>query len=317
MKKALYLILFGAGLWLAARTPDVLTETGVTMDNIREDVLSNLTEDQWFLFNSTGTMRKVAKRIPEGSRAGAVRALGRVVRAYVESQDFRNEYVGWLKQKYQIDETYSNERVAEQEKNVDQMDGMVQQQMGAAQQAFAQLDPAMLQMAIRMQLQQQEKELAGLSASERARQANEIARVKRMLAATEGKPAEFKKQYLAYQTQVMKQNAAQHVAEGNQDLADAKERNAEYRKQKAVVDAHSDFRPALRKRLQHFIALCDDVNFDAKVTTSGYRREFVSETYQRKPQEWKFLYRIGKEPVMEARAFAQEWLTDLQKTARK
>ena len=92
----------------------------------------------------------------------------------------------------------------------------------------------------------------------------------------------------------------------------AKERNAEYRKQKAVLDAHSDFRPLLKQRLKNFILLCDDVDFNAKLMTSGSKQQFVDPTYQRKPAEWKFLYRLGKESVQEAKAFAQEWLTDLK-----
>lgn len=297
----------------AARTADILSDTGVTMENIRRDAIANLTSESWFFFNSSSAMRKMARRIPEGSRATAVRTLGNVVRKYCESTEFKNDYLNWLRQKYNVDETYSDEKIASQEQELSMADGAVNQQLALVQQTFAQLDPAMLQSAIRMQIQQQERELANLSSEERTRQSAEIAEVKKMLAATQGKPAEFKKQYLAYQTRQMQKGAANHIAEERQELTTAKERNSDYKKQKAVFDAHSDFRPMLRQRLKDFIALCNDVDFGAKTMPNGYKQDFVNPVYRQKPSEWKFLYRLGKEPVMEARAFAQQWLSDLEK----
>lgn len=43
----------------------------------------------------------------------------------------------------------------------------------------------------------------------------------------------------------------------------------------------------------------------------GRKQEFANPFYQRKPAEWKFLYRLGKEPVAEARLFAKQWLAEL------
>ncbi|WP_040005801.1 hypothetical protein [Fibrisoma limi] len=314
MKKLLYLGLFSTAVGLlAARTTDVLTDTGVTMENIRNDALANLTAEQWFSFNSTSAMRKMAKRIPEGSRATAVRALGSMVRTYVESNDFKTHYLDWLKGQYRVDERYSDEAISQQEKNLNAVDGVVAEQLNMMEQAYAQMDPAMLQMAIRMQLQGRESDLASMDAEQRARESKEIAEVKKMLTTTEGKPAEFKKQFMAYNARKMKQEVARNVGEEKQNLAENKQRNGDYRKQKAEFDAHADYRPLLRQRLKDFIALCSDVNFDAKVTTQGYRREFVDAAYTSKPAEWKFLYRLGKEPVMEARSFARNWLADLEK----
>ena len=297
----------------AARTADVLTDTGVTMNNIRRDALDNLTSERWFFFNSTRAMRTMARRIPEGSRATAVRALGKVIRTYCESTEFKNDYLNWLRQKYPVDETNSDEKIAAKTQELSMVDGAVSQQMAIVQQTFTQLDPAMLQTAIQMQIQEQERALPNLSADERAKQAAEIADVKKMLAATQGKPAEFKKQFLAYQSRLMQKNAAGNIAEDRQDLAKAKEQNVDYRRQKAVFDAHSDFRPLLKTRLKEFIALCNDVDFGATLMPNGHKQEFINPAYQRKPSEWKFLYRLGSEPVMEAKAFAQQWLADLEK----
>jgi hypothetical protein len=304
-------LLFLAAL-IAMKPLDALTDTGVTLDNVRQGVLNNLAEEKHFLFNSTPAMRKIAKRIPENAQAATVKALGKLVRTYVESDYFKQEYRQWLQQKYPVDETYSDAAVAQREQEAGGMDAAVNQQMVLIQQTYAQLDPAMLQMGIKAQLAQQEAQLATLEGEERAAKARELVELKKMLAATEGKPAEFKKQFIAYHSRLLKQGSGQHKNQQQKDLEYAKERNAEYKKQKAVLDEHSDFRPLLRQRLKDFIALCDDVDFNAKLIPSGSKQEFFNPLYQRKPAEWKFLFRLGKAPVGEAKAVAQEWLASLK-----
>ncbi|MBC7893750.1 MAG: hypothetical protein H7Y12_16140 [Sphingobacteriaceae bacterium] len=312
MKALKLFLLFALGGLLAAQSSDILADLGVTRADLRRDVLPNLTEPQWFFFHSTKPMRKLARQLPEGSRATAVRALGKVVRAYCASDEFRQDYLGWLKTQYPYDDKYTDERLAEQEQNLKTLPNAANQAVLMAQQSFASLDPAMLYAGMKMQVPQRERELANLSGDERAEQARELADLKKMLAATEGKPAEFKKQFLAYQTRRMQQAAAGNVAEQGQNLDEARQRNAEYRRQKAFFDAHSDFRPLLRQRLTAFVALCNDVDFKASLMPSGARREFVDPVYQRKPAEWKFLYRLGPEATLAARTFAQEWLTGLE-----
>ena len=315
MKKVLLLALIGSGCWLAARPTDVLTQTGVTLETIRQHAVTNLTENQSFTFSSTATMRKLARRLPKGSQATVVRSLGRVVRSYVETETFQTEYVNWLRAKYPMDETYSDEQIDRLEIRVHQLEVQTYQQQSAEQRKLAELEPATLLKTVRGQLQQQEQELAKLSASDRARRAMEIGKVKRMILATEGKPDEFKKQYLAYQVQLSKQQAARTLADEQQRLAEAKERNRLYRSQKAAFEAQENHQALLRKRLSDFITLCDEVKFDARVTNRGRLQEFAEDRYRRKSADWKFLYRLGREPVMEARAFAQEWLADLQKVS--
>ena len=84
-------LLFLAAL-MAMRPLDALNDTGVTLENVRQGALINLAEDNYFLFNSTSAMRTIAKRIPENAQATTVRALGKLVRSYVESDNFKQEY---------------------------------------------------------------------------------------------------------------------------------------------------------------------------------------------------------------------------------
>ncbi len=68
----------------------------------------------------------------------------------------------------------------------------------------------------------------------------------------------------------------------------------------------------LRNRLQEFLDMSQDVDFDAATTGSGSSRRFVDAKYEAKSAQWKMCFRAGREATGAARTFAQEWLTELQ-----
>ncbi|MVM41965.1 hypothetical protein GO730_37075 [Spirosoma sp. HMF3257] len=303
--KQLTLLTLAVSYWLvAARSGDVMTDLSIQTGKLRQDVLLNLKESKWFFFTATASMRQMARRLPESSRGATVKALGKVVRAYVESSTFKQEWLQDVRTYYPYDESYTNEGLAKQQQAQEADKASLKTQMASLDQAFAQMDPGMLQLAVRAQLSQEEQELASLSGNERANKANHIAVLKKMLNLP---PAEFKKQYLAS----LKDQAQANLNQSNASATVDKDQLAQQRKQKAEFDAHADFRPLLKKRLQDFIALTETVDFEARLVPMGYKQEFANPLYQRKPAEWKFLYRLGKEPVTEARLFAQQWLADL------
>jgi O6-methylguanine-DNA--protein-cysteine methyltransferase len=309
IKQLSFLTLLVAGpLLMAANSGDVMTELGIEEPKLRQDVLLNLKETNYFFFNSTNSIRQAVRQLPESARAATVRTLGKAVRAYVESSSFKQTWLQDLRTYYPYDETYTEEYIAKK-KQTDQAERSVAQgqfssQMSTMDQAFSQMDPAMLKMAAQAQLSREEQELASLSGSDRTSQAQHVAAIKKMMALP---PAEFKKQYLASLKQQMQ--ASMNHANNEPELD--KERLVQERKQKAEFDAHSDFRPQLKQRLQAFITLSETVDFDARLVPMGRKQEFANPVYQRKPAEWKFLYRIGKEPVAEARLFAKQWLSEL------
>ncbi|GAB4025776.1 hypothetical protein [Spirosoma gilvum] len=304
-KHIILLTLFSASFWLvAARVSDVMSELSIETGKLRQDVLLNLKEPQWFFFNATSSMRQMARRIPESSRATTVRALGKVVRAYVESSNFKDAWLQDLRTYYPYDESYTDESLARKKQDNEANRSAMKSQLGTLDQAFAGMDPAMIQMAIRSQLAQEEQGLGSLSGSERTSKAQHIAELKKVLNLA---PAECKKQYLA----LLKRQAGANIDQQTATPEVDKDRLAQQRRQKAEFDAHADFRPQLKKRLQDFIILTETVDFEARLIPMGRKQEFANPVYQRKPAEWKFLYRLGKTPVMEARAFAQQWLAEL------
>ncbi len=82
-------------------------------------------------------------------------------------------------------------------------------------------------------------------------------------------------------------------------------------------DYPADYRLAVAKRLREFLTLAATVDFGAKLVPckNSWQRHscFADPAYEKKPDEWKRLYRAGKQPVEAARTFATNWLGELEK----
>ena len=70
---------------------------------------------------------------------------------------------------------------------------------------------------------------------------------------------------------------------------------------------------AIAKRLKEFLALTADMDFDAKLEAVGGKQRFANSQYESKDSDWKLCYRAGREPVAAARAFATDWLHQLDR----
>jgi hypothetical protein len=76
----------------------------------------------------------------------------------------------------------------------------------------------------------------------------------------------------------------------------------------------ADPRVLIAGRLDKFLDLSKDVAFDAKlVPGNNGKMKFADSQYEGKSSEWKLCYRAGKEPVEAARAFATDWLRQIEK----
>jgi hypothetical protein len=73
-----------------------------------------------------------------------------------------------------------------------------------------------------------------------------------------------------------------------------------------------DHRTLVAMRLRHFLEATKDVAYGAQLVDKDKKRVFADETLEGKPSEWKLAFRAGKPATDAARAFAQNWLTDLQ-----
>jgi hypothetical protein len=70
----------------------------------------------------------------------------------------------------------------------------------------------------------------------------------------------------------------------------------------------ADSKVLVARRLQEFLDISKDVDFDAKLVPSGRLMRFADPRYEEKPPIWKLCYRAGREASAAAREAAQEWL---------
>ena len=77
-------------------------------------------------------------------------------------------------------------------------------------------------------------------------------------------------------------------------------------------DYPSDHKIMIKARLESFLQLTADVDYNAALKEEYHKKKFVNSAYEKKPAEWKMAYRAGKPAVDAARTFAKAWLTELQ-----
>ena len=67
----------------------------------------------------------------------------------------------------------------------------------------------------------------------------------------------------------------------------------------------------IKKRLQQYLDVVVTVDFTAALKDAGGKKKFVNDTYERKSNDWKKVYRGGKEVNDVAKAFASAWIKEL------
>jgi hypothetical protein len=67
----------------------------------------------------------------------------------------------------------------------------------------------------------------------------------------------------------------------------------------------------VKSRLQQFLTITEDVDFNAELKEKGGKKYFVKPAYEGKSTEWKQAFRAGKDATEAARSFAKEWLKEL------
>lgn len=97
------------------------------------------------------------------------------------------------------------------------------------------------------------------------------------------------------------------AAQATEDAASHEKAVAQWEK-----DFPSDPRALIATRLRQFLAESATVDFDAELVGSGSVKKFRKAEYEAKSNQWKAMFRAGKEPVAAARNFATAWLEELK-----
>jgi hypothetical protein len=72
-----------------------------------------------------------------------------------------------------------------------------------------------------------------------------------------------------------------------------------------------DHQMIVRARLETFLQITAEIDFNAALKEEYRVRKFVNPAYEKKPAEWKMAYRAGRPAVDAARTFAKAWLAEL------
>jgi hypothetical protein len=72
-----------------------------------------------------------------------------------------------------------------------------------------------------------------------------------------------------------------------------------------------DAKQMIRSRLELFLDVTKDIDFNAGLKEVNGKKIFVNPFYEQKPAEWKMGYRAGRDVVQTARTFAGEWMKEL------
>lgn len=67
----------------------------------------------------------------------------------------------------------------------------------------------------------------------------------------------------------------------------------------------------IAKQLRRFLQSSGDVDFDAELVSKGPKMVFANPVYEKKPGDWKFYFRVGREAVTAGRSIATAWLKEL------
>ena len=74
----------------------------------------------------------------------------------------------------------------------------------------------------------------------------------------------------------------------------------------------SDPAQFVKRRLAEFLQATENIDFNAELISKNGMKYFVKPEYENKDDRWKMAFRAGKEVVEPARAFAQQWMDEIQ-----
>ncbi len=69
--------------------------------------------------------------------------------------------------------------------------------------------------------------------------------------------------------------------------------------------------PMIKVRLQEFLKVTENVDFDAQLVEKKGIKYFVKPEYEKKDSRWKLAFRAGKPSVQAARSFVEQWIKEI------
>lgn len=278
---------------------DEFEEYGVTKSDVQSRVWNALQNQTLSMPYVSSTVKSACRALSTDAQAAAVKKTGAFAKTYFNSDDFQKRYNDWLSKRFtqgeskvsdkRKEEIYASRLKGVQGMNAKDMEPIVDMQIQSGE-TFAGM----------------ESMLSSLPADQRAEFKKQIEDGKRNAAFFKKiKPLlktdmeEFKKQYATYLANDEIRQSEETMARNNKASA------TDYEKWK-------DPKKVLTARLTDFLNQTKGVDFAAQTKDVNGRKKFVNAAYEGKSDIWKFCYRAGATPTNAARAFAQQWLTELK-----
>lgn len=311
MKNGIYALVMLAGLSLAV-ADDVLSRVGSTTERMHRAALEGIESQRFYLSDVTRQLNiRLCRAIPAAERGAVVTAVGEVVKSYLMSGKFDDDFTKWVEGTYSDSEKpdFNDPKWKERaERKYKEVEDSYRQLSGMGQDIFAIiLEPQIAAYDSYTQI------LANADES--------TAAMFRQMGVTLDKARTGKKDLEAIRdlAKTDKNKATQKLS---RFMADTILEMEFFNEQKIYNDdqQNREQRLALDKKqrisefLKEFLTLSEDIDFEAKLLPKGNdgRQRFANPEYERKSHTWRMLYRAGKEPVTAARAFAQKWLAELE-----
>jgi hypothetical protein len=251
-----------------------------------------------------GPMAAQWKTKAPAERAQAVREMALYAKRMVSSPAFAATYNAWIKERYHaVDHGISlDSRAANISADPQAYMKQMQNTLAAGiSESFSQMPAATLKMLFDQDLKnwQNNKDRARL-----------YARAQQIAPMLTSNPEEFKKQYILLKSSEM--GGPDSAAGLEAARADAQKMKAD-QKAREEQQAWNDHKLSveLKRRLTEFVTLARTVDFTVQTRSQNGKLTFVNPEYERKPDNWKKLYRLGKEPTQAMLSVAEGWLKEL------
>lgn len=301
MKNTLITLCFYAATlcFLNFQFADDFSEFGISTQNVQERLWSSLQNSEVIVPYLNNTVKSACRAISPENQAAAVQKIGKLVKLYYVSDEFKKRYGDWLVRSFpQVEVGVSEKRQAEirarriketANLNAKDIEPIVDIQIQSAE-AFVAMEGM----------------LSSLPPEQRADFKKQIeagkynaAFYKKIKPLLKSNIEDFKKQYAEHLAQ-------EDIAQTEQQLSHNNKNNkAEYEKWKSPEKV-------LSARLTEFLEKSKGVDFSAQTKEVNNQKKFVNNAYEAKNDVWKFCYRAGPAPTNAARAFAQQWLAELK-----
>lgn len=283
---------------LALRIPmqiliDPLQELGVAKAEAEESIGYNFINSSLSFY-----MTEQMKKMPQSRRAALVKMLGDYARAYVESPAFAARY------KKERDEYLAAQIVPQGAKGLNK-EQLIQKFLESLKNDEAQIL----------------EELETASGSKKLEDEAGLKQVREAMEALKDSKHPLHKKYFNLMKEELMPDQSEVVYEETLEAKAATATKAataakEAMKIKAAPQEEDPFPPTphemVKMRLKEFIEISATVDFDAKIEQRFNTAYFVDEKFEHNSRVWKAMYRCGKEVILPARTYAQQWLASLK-----